>query len=76
MYVSCQSISTTIATPKCIDTNSYYITPICINLYTIINALNETGDAYSLELSPTFCRSVCNSECFPPVYSFLLDKTH
>ena len=31
---------------------------MCIHLYTIINALNETEDAYSLELSPTFCRSV------------------
>jgi predicted CDP-diglyceride synthetase/phosphatidate cytidylyltransferase len=32
--------------PICIDTNSYYmyITPICIYLYIIINALNGTKD--------------------------------
>ena len=34
--------------PICIDTNSYYmyryITPICIYLYIIINALNGTED--------------------------------
>ena len=47
-------------TPICIDTNSCYITLICIYLYIIINTPNETEYAYSLELelNPTFCRSV------------------
>ena len=40
--------------------NTLYIAPICIYLYIISNALNETDDAYSLqvELNPTLCRSV------------------
>ena len=47
-------------TPIICITNSYYIAPICIYLYIIINALNETEHAYSLELEldPTFCRFV------------------
>jgi len=43
-----------------VPANSYHIAPICIYLHIIINALNETEDAYAIELNvnPTFCRSV------------------
>ena len=68
-------------TPKCIDTNSYYITPICIHLQTIINALNATGDAYSLEISPFLLVCVATCICFVFVLVFfyllkLVNKKH
>jgi hypothetical protein len=56
--------------PKCIDTNSYYITPICIYLYIIINVLNEAEDAYSLEkeLNPSLWRCVLHIFFFVGLY--------
>ena len=65
-------------TPICIDTNSCYITLICIYLYIIINTPNETEYAYSLELelNPTCCRSVLQLVFFLSLYlSFLLINT-